>query len=126
MPLEPELEVRRRGGELPAPRELRLSPELHDHLDWAPPARRKVRSLYGLRLGLSPRLRLGMRVEKGVDGKRLKFLRDVLGQGLEAAQGLPGGLHGAQAQRVEAAQDGGSVVEKVVNSPRTPSSAAAA
>ena len=68
-------------------------PELHDHLDWAPPARMKVgKGLYGPhtadmaeRLGLSPSPCeklvpfLGMRVEEGVDGKRLKFLRDVLG-----------------------------------------------
>ena len=69
------------------------------------------------RLGLSPSPCeklvpfLGMHVEEGVDGKRLKFAGR---QGLEAAQGLPlrlqplhGGLHGAQAQRAEAAQDGG-------------------
>ena len=68
-------------------------PELHDHLDWAPPARMKVgKGLYGPhtadmaeRLGLSPSPCeklvpfLGMHVEEGVDGKRLKFLRDVLG-----------------------------------------------
>ena len=68
-------------------------PELHDHLDWAPPARMKVgKGLYGPhtadmaeRLGLSPSPCeklvpfLGMRVEEGVGGKRLKFLRDVLG-----------------------------------------------
>ena len=68
-------------------------PELHDHLDWAPPTRMKVgKGLYGPhtadmaeRLGLSPSPCeklvpfLGMHVEEGVDGKRLKFLRDVLG-----------------------------------------------
>ena len=64
-------------------------PELHDHLDWAPPARMKVgKGLYGPRtadmaerLGLSPSPCeklvpfLDMHVEEGVDGKRLKFLR---------------------------------------------------
>ena len=68
-------------------------PELHNHLDWAPPTRMKVgKGLYGPctadmaeRLGLSPSPCeklvpfLGMHVEEGVDGKRLKFLRDVLG-----------------------------------------------
>ena len=68
-------------------------PELRDHLDWAPPARMKVgKGLCGPhtadmaeRLGLSPSPCeklvpfLGMHVEEGVDGKRLKFLRDVLG-----------------------------------------------
>ena len=68
-------------------------PELHDHLDWAPPARMKVgKGLHGPhtavmaeRLGLSPTPCeklvpfLGIYVEEGVDGKRLKFLRDVLG-----------------------------------------------
>ena len=67
--------------------------ELHDHLDWAPPTRMKVgKGLCGPhsadmaeRLGLSPSPCeklvpfLGMHVEEGVDGKRLKFLRDVLG-----------------------------------------------
>ena len=65
-------------------------PELHDHLDWAPPARMKVgkgprTADMAERLGLSPSPCeklvpfLGMHVEEGVDGKRLKFLRDVLG-----------------------------------------------
>ena len=72
---------------------LLLVAELHDHLDWAPPARMKVgKGLYGPhtadmaeRLGLSPSPCeklvpfLGMHVEEGVDGKRLKFLQDVLG-----------------------------------------------
>ena len=63
-------------------------PELHDHLDWAPPARMKVgKGLYGPhtadmaeRLGLSPSPCeklvpfLGTHVEEGVDGRR-----DVLG-----------------------------------------------
>ena len=128
VPLEPDLGVRRRGGELPAPRGLRLPPGAARPLGLGSPARMKVgKGLYGPhtadmaeRLGLSPSPCeklvpfLGMHVEEGVDGKRLKFLRDVLGQGLEAAQGLPlrlqplhGGLHGAQAQRAEAAQDRG-------------------
>ena len=102
---------------------LDFPPELHDHLDWLPPRMKVGKGLYGPhtadmaeRLGLSPAPCeklvpfLGMHVEEGVDGKRLKFL---WAPGLEAAQGLPlrlqplGGLHGAQAQRAEAAQDGG-------------------
>ena len=57
-------------------------PELHDHLDWAPPARMKVgKGLYGPHTADCEKLVpfLGMHVEEGVDGKRLKFLRDVLG-----------------------------------------------
>ena len=51
-----------------------------------------------------------------MDGKRLKFLRNVLGARIWRLhrayiplrlQPLHGGLHGAQAQRAEAAQDGG-------------------
>ena len=34
MPLEPELGVRQRGGELPAPRGLRLFPGVHDARIW--------------------------------------------------------------------------------------------
>ena len=48
-------------------------PELHDHLDWAPPARMKVgKGLYGPHTA-------------DMAGKRLKFLRDVLRQGLHRA-----------------------------------------
>ena len=74
VPLEPELGVRRR--------------ELHDHLDWAPPARMKVgKGLYGPhtadmaeRLGLSPSPCKKLVPFLGTHvGKRLKFLRDVLG-----------------------------------------------
>ena len=68
-------------------------PEAHDYLDWAPPARMKVGpGMYGPRtaaiaasFGVAPSPCeklvpfLGMRVREGVDGKRLKFLRDVLG-----------------------------------------------
>ena len=68
-------------------------PEAHDYLDWAPPARMKVGpGMYGphtaamaASLGVAPSPCeklvpfLGMHVCEGVDGKRLKFLRDVLG-----------------------------------------------
>ena len=68
-------------------------PEAHDYLDWAPPARMKVGpGMYGphtaamaASLGIAPSPCeklvpfLGMHVREGVDGKRLKFLQDVLG-----------------------------------------------
>ena len=114
-------------------------PELHDHLDWAPPTRMKVgKGLYGPRtadmaerLGLSPSPCeklvpfLGTHVEEGVDGKRLKFLRDVLGARVWRLhrlrlQPLHGGLHGAQAQHSERRQlkTGSVVAEKVVHPER--------
>ena len=74
-------------------------PEVHDHLDWAPPARMKVgKGLCGPhtadmaeRLGISPSPCelvpfLGMHVEEGVDGKRLGT---CWGPGSGAAQSLP-------------------------------------
>ena len=123
-------------------------PEVHDHLDWAPPARMKVgKGLYGPhtadmaeRLGLSPSPCeklvpfLGMHVEEGVDGKRLKFLRDVLGARVwrlhrayrfACSPFMAGFMELKHSERRQLKTAGSVVAEKVVT-PRTPSSAAAA
>ena len=105
----------------------------YDHLDWAPPARKVGKGLYGPhtadmaeRLGLSPSPCeklvpfLGMHVEEGVDGKRLKFLRDVLGARVWR-------LHRAYRFRCSPFMAGFMELKHSErSSPRTPSSAAAA
>ena len=87
-------------------------PELHDHLDWAPPARMKVgKGLYGPhtadmaeRLGLSPSLCEKLCPSSGRQAAQVPAGRAGR-QGLEGLplrlQPLHGGLHEAQAQRAE-------------------------
>ena len=96
-------------------------PEAHDYLDWAPPARMKVGSgMYGPHT-LVPFL--GMHVREGVDGKRLKFLRDVLGARVWRLHGayrfrcepfMAGFMELKHRERRELKDAGSVVAEKVV------------